>query len=349
MSTNFLSRQLLSTSNCDDALTDTQCDAVIYTRTTIAIFAIFGCFLIISMIILFRTYHNFSQRLILNLTIAALLDTVPYFFGHQPKGPVCTFQAFAMTWFDWSVLLWVCCITFNLGVNVLRRKPGEKYEKYYHFIAWILPLGIALVPLLMGAYGPAGVWCWIDDDRADTTALRFGIWYGPLFFLILLLFISNGYIFSRVNREVRQYSGLYSQGVEAEKRFLLTQVQPLKYYPVVYLLLSVFPLVNRIQNAADPTQPVFALLLLHSMTSPLQSFMNALVYLANTDKAIWSQCTRAGIARALRLWGAERITERPGMEQLSGDSDTDDEANDTDSNTSRTPFNDTLQSIDSTA
>lgn len=59
-------------------------------------------------------------------------------------------------WFDWSVLLWVCCITFNLGVNVLRRKPGVQYEKYYHVIAWILPFGIALVPLLMGAYGPAG-------------------------------------------------------------------------------------------------------------------------------------------------------------------------------------------------
>lgn len=55
-----------------------------------------------------------------------------------------------------------------------------------------------------------GVWCWIDDDRTDTTALRFGIWYGPLFLLILLLFVSNGYIFSKVNREVTYMHGTLS-------------------------------------------------------------------------------------------------------------------------------------------
>lgn len=97
MSVKYLSRHLLSNSNCDDSLTDGQCDAVIYTRTTIAVLAIFGCFLIISMIVLFRTYHNFGQRLVLYLTTAALLDTVPYFLGHQPKGAICTFQAFTMT------------------------------------------------------------------------------------------------------------------------------------------------------------------------------------------------------------------------------------------------------------
>lgn len=153
--------------------------------------------------------------------------------------------------------------------------------------------------------------------------------------------------------QVQQWSGLYSPEVEAEKEFLKKQVQPLKYYPVVYLLLSVFPLVNRIQNAADPNQPVFVLLLLHSMTSPLQSFMNALVYLANTDKATWSQCNRAGILRAVRLWGAARPTEylTDGTERLSGaESDTsDDEGDSIGSDVSRTELTHTVQSVSSMA
>ena len=31
---------------------------------------------------------------------------------------------------DWTVLLWVCCITFNLYWNVVRMKPSEQFERY---------------------------------------------------------------------------------------------------------------------------------------------------------------------------------------------------------------------------
>ena len=42
-----------------------------------------------------------------------------------------------------------------------------------------------------------------------------------------------------------------------------------------YLLISFFPLINRIQNASSPDEPVFALYLIHSIMSPLQGFLNA--------------------------------------------------------------------------
>jgi hypothetical protein len=41
------------------------------------VLAVIGCSFIIGMIVLFKTYHNYGQRLILNLTIAAILNTVP--------------------------------------------------------------------------------------------------------------------------------------------------------------------------------------------------------------------------------------------------------------------------------
>ena len=31
---------------------------------------------------------------------------------------------------DWTVLLWVCCITFNLYWNVVRMKPSEQFERF---------------------------------------------------------------------------------------------------------------------------------------------------------------------------------------------------------------------------
>lgn len=50
----------------------------------------------------------------------------------------------------------------------------------------------------------------------------------------------------------------------------------------LYILAAVvsnFPaLLNRIQNIVDPTSPVFALFILHSIFNPLQGLMNAIVY-----------------------------------------------------------------------
>jgi hypothetical protein len=41
-------------------------------------------------------------------------------------------------------------------------------------------------------------------------------------------------------------------------------------YPAVYLAVSLFAIINRVQNASQPDHPVFALYLLHSLTSPTQ-------------------------------------------------------------------------------
>lgn len=50
----------------------------------------------------------------------------------------------------------------------------------------------------------------------------------------------------------------------------------------LYILAALFAntpaLINRIQNYADPTHPVFALFMLHATCNPLQGFYNAIVY-----------------------------------------------------------------------
>jgi len=89
--------------------------------------------------------------------------------------------------------------------------------------------------------------------------------------------------------------------VAAEKEFLMKQVTPLKWYPIIYMLCMVFPTVNRIHNAAHPDNPEFWLLLLHSISSPLQGLINSFVFAANTDNTIWKQCNPAGIKRAIQL------------------------------------------------
>eukprot|EP00037_Helgoeca_nana_P020610 m.205742 g.205742 ORF g.205742 m.205742 type:complete len:362 (-) comp25329_c1_seq1:139-1224(-) len=320
-------RQLLGADECGGTFENAECESVVYIRAIFAVSGMVGCLFIMGMIFLHRTYYNFGQRLIFSLTLAAFLDAIPYFAGHIGNGQLCSFMGFLMVWFDWAVLAWVCCITHKLGVNILYQRETKlidlngccgrnpvllllvrlvgqdavEREVPYHFICWFCTLIIAVIPIGFDAYGPSGPWCWIQSTHTYSTEFQFGIWYIPLFIIIFVLFVANGYIYTRVRNHNKQFQGTYSPELEAEKGFLLAQVSPLKLYPVVFLVLQIPPLINRVQNAVNPNKEVFTLFILHVICSCIFGACIAGIYALNTDKGVWDQCTRSGIARALRM------------------------------------------------
>jgi len=274
------------------------------------------------MIFLFKTYYNLGQRLVLQLTFAAFLNLIPYLMGHNHNGPECSAQGFLMTWTDWALLMSICCITHKIAINVTyQRNPKllnvssgcgavaarlvgpqvAEVELVYYLMTWIFTLVLACIPIIWDGYGPAGPWCWIQEDQPHTTGLRFGLWYIPLFTLIFVLLVGVIYIFRRVTKQQQAWQGTYSPEIEAEKEFILKQVKPIRLYPVMFLCLQFFPLVNRIQNASDPDDQVFALTLLHVISTCSTGFALSFVFAANTDRTIWNQCNRAGISRALMM------------------------------------------------
>ena len=76
------------------------------------------------------------------------------------------------------------------------------------------------------------------------------------------------------------------------------EVLPLRYYPVAYLLVSVFGVANRIQNAIAPQSPVLALYILHSLTFPLQGMIYSLIYAYTTG--LHKSFSRTAVRQALR-------------------------------------------------
>ncbi|XP_070537843.1 cyclic AMP receptor-like protein A isoform X2 [Ptychodera flava] len=273
-----------------------KCDAVIIVKRVTASLSLIGCIFMIAVIWLFKKYQFFAQRLILYLSIAALCDSIAYLMGDQhPDGALCDFQAFWLTFFDWCVLLWVSCITVNLFFNAVRQTKTDRYELIYHIVCWGLSLVIACLPFIADHYGPAGAWCWIAGDQA--TLWRFFIWYGPLFVIIFLMFVVYTYIIIHVNRKVKAWEGTYDPDTERSKQLLKEEIKPLIAYPFIYLIISIFPLINRIQNAVS-NDPIFALVILHALTSPLQGAVNAIVY--GLDKETRSRLTWTQIKMALQ-------------------------------------------------
>ncbi|KAJ8030437.1 G-protein coupled receptor 1 [Holothuria leucospilota] len=246
-----------------------KCTAVVAVKKTMASLSLVGCVFMILIIWAFSKYRLFVQRLILYLTISAFFSSIGHLMASiKPEGPVCTFEAFWLTFSDWAVLLWVLIITINLYLNAVMMKSTEKYEILYSAIVWGFSLFMACIPFIGNHYGPAGAW-W---------------WYIPLFLLIGVMFIMYIVIVYKVNHQSGLWQGTYNPDQERQRDMLKEYVRPLKVYPLIYLVLSIFPLINRLQNAFSKSdEPVFVLSLLHAASSPLQGLINALVYGLDPD------------------------------------------------------------------
>ncbi|EDQ87578.1 uncharacterized protein MONBRDRAFT_33227 [Monosiga brevicollis MX1] len=257
---------------CDTFANENDCRTIVALRITAASMSLLGCLVILFSIWLFQRYRNFAQRLIMFLTGAALLDCFPYFQAseHPRDDMICAAQAVWMTYTDWSVILWICVITYNVYANLVHKQDTTRLERWYHLLAWGFPVIPTAIPLLMGAYGPAGAWCWIKPEHV---ALRFGIWYCPMIILIVGVAVTYGIIRRQVKRSLTVWQGTYSPNLEEDRDILRRQVQPLLIYPAVYLLLSIFAIVNRVQNAVDTSHPIFVLYLMQSVTSPMQGWL----------------------------------------------------------------------------
>lgn len=292
------------------------CDALIHVRRGVSSISLIGCLFMIVVIWLFKKHVAFSQRLILYLSIAAFFDSIAYLMGDiRPDGPTCDFQAWWLSFFDWCVLMWVCIITFNLFMNVVKTKNIERFEIPLHVLGWVVPAIISFLPFAGNHYGPAGAWCWIVNDLG----WRFGIWYGPLFIAIAVLVVTYIYIIVTLNRRLSTWHGTYDPDSERQAAMLKEDIKSLRAYPFIYLAASIFPLINRIQNAAAPDDPVFALVILAALTAPLHGAMNAIVF--GMDRETLRKLTPTQIKVAFMA----RMTKTASIQEFHPQSRTDEE------------------------
>ncbi|XP_063811647.1 cyclic AMP receptor-like protein A isoform X2 [Pseudophryne corroboree] len=254
-----------------------QCVTVARVKRVTASVSLIGCFCMLLVIWLFRKYNSLAQKMILSLAVAAFFDSIAYIMSEVlPDGVLCNFQAWWLTYFDWCALAWVCCITLNLYLNVVKEMRTDRFQ------------------------------LWITEEHV---AWRFVIWYIPLFSLIFLMMLCYLRIIYVAKQRVITWSGTYDPGRERSKIIMAEEIKPLKWYPCVYLAVSLFPLLNRLHNAFYPSQPVFILTLLHVMSAPLHGLANAFVFVL--DKETWSQLTLTSLRVAFqsRLCDSTKIKE----------------------------------------
>ena len=281
--------------SCYETLDSTQYKIASALRASVGLFSFFCCLGVVLVIVLYKKYKFFTQRLVLYLTIAALVHSISYtlarvnYYSPRPiEDPYCYFGGLLNHYTAAVELLNIWCITFNLFVNTIFNKRTEKLEIVYFLISYFLPITWFWLPLWKGAYGTAGPWCGIRTVDANCSPFRFGIWvqfgiwYIPLYVSLTIIFFATIAIAIKAVRDSR-WQGKFDPNAEWQSETIKKEVKPLIWYPVVYLALNIFSLISQIYDAVNPDNPSLPLAYLRLLSSPFRGAFVALVYSLDSE------------------------------------------------------------------
>ena len=255
---------------------------------------------VILIILIYKKYNFFIQRLILYLCIAAALNAASivmrfarykYHTNNSDIHNLCVATAFVDQTTHWSLTIAFACMTFNMLIVVVLNRSTKGLEMGYLFLIFIFPLMYNWIPFLRSAYGEAGAWCWIRShdyhkncsENYAGLIMQYALWYVPHYLVVSILLVAYIVIIVNVIRKSYHWRGLYSASTEVQTQQLVMKemVLPIIFYPLGFLVLNLFPLVNRMYDTFH--DPNYVLWVLHATFSPLQGGYIALVYVLDKD------------------------------------------------------------------
>eukprot|EP00026_Physarum_polycephalum_P011269 Phypoly_transcript_11476.p1 GENE.Phypoly_transcript_11476~~Phypoly_transcript_11476.p1 ORF type:complete len:211 (+),score=22.58 Phypoly_transcript_11476:566-1198(+) len=146
----------------------------------------------------------------------------------------------------------------------------DSYRYFFHLFSWGYAFVGAIIPMFWHQYGimyPGSIgnlnWCWV----ADATSKFRLILYAPDFIIFALLNCLYGLIQFRIRGNQNS----------AAKRIC----KKMSIYVLVYAMINIFAIINRLQNYLSDGNGIFPLFLLQFLTQPLQGFLNAFAYAWN--------------------------------------------------------------------
>lgn len=292
--------------------------AVVCVRAVLAGISLLCCIGMIGLIVLFKKYMFFTQRLILYLAIATLtysivsaLNVEGYkAYRNDSIRSYCVFTGFLEQVTSWWVLLAVTNIMTDLFVKVMFQKVTERFELVYVLVTFGVPILIAFIPFIQLSYGPSGAWCWIRGNQYTDcnsfllgTLLQFILYYMPLYGLMIALLVMLIIVFVKLRKQRMSWTGNFEPAVLEMRKKMSKEVFPLISYPIIFLVLNIFPLILRITNAAHPNEPVLALWFLSAAVFSLQGAVITLAFALDPETR--QHLTIAHITAAIKRLGTK--------------------------------------------
>jgi hypothetical protein len=270
-------------------LTPDQLYALQLTTKFTAAASMAGALIIIISYVFIPIFRRITSRLVLYLSISDFFASLGFFLGRWPLangiGGFCYFQAVLIEQFGMSSAFWTVCIAINLFSLIYRRKTERqlaRYEPFYHLAAWGLPVPMWVIclavsePNLGTPFGDASLWCWITVKWGIFQILFFYVPLWACFLFNLCVYILTGY---KIFKEFRRLKDSKTpQGKKLDKKKKLSYMRSVSGYILAFFVTWVWGSINRAQNWANPLHPIFVLFLFHAIFTPLQGFLDFIVY-----------------------------------------------------------------------
>ena len=282
-------------SNCNNTFTTNQKNYILIAWSGNGMLSLIMCLIAVSLVFCLRLYKTFTYRLAMYQILSSLcLSAVEasYLTLLNYNGDIyyqiaCKTTAFLVEYFLWIKLLFTICLIFHLFCLAVCLKNFRRLEIGYVLFSILFPLLYTWIPFIHNSFGVAPAWCWIRDWKDDCATQKylegiieqFVLWYGPLFvsltlsvvavFTILIVLAQRAYTNKNPELECLIENHERNQNKKAMKELL-----PLLAYPVIFYILALFSLINRVYSAIS-SNASFELALVHSITTSLWGFCSS--------------------------------------------------------------------------
>lgn len=238
--------------------------------------SLLACFGAIFVVILFKKWQTFGQRLLTYLIVASSIASLGLAirrvdfdadFTADDKR-FCTFAAFFLQIAVWMELNAIAAVTLYLFLGVICSKFTGKYEVLYLLFIFVVPFTFGWIPFIHHSYGRAGAWCWIRLLDFHTCrrivlgqVLQLAMYYVPHFVLLQLIILAYLFMFCKLSRKRKQRNTIIAADTSEQhtNKLVASKTAYLMVYPLIYFFLTLPIVITRIQNWARPQSPVVAL------------------------------------------------------------------------------------------
>ena len=255
-----------------------------------------SCF-IVSIIVLFEKWRFFPQRLVLFLAIAVGLESFAVIIHRVDYNNersafydgFCKFSGYIEQCTSWMELMAIVSVTVYIFLLAMFSKRTERLQLGYIFFIFGFPLLFNWIPFTLNAFGRAGAWCWIMNEDIYTCEefipgllLQFILYYIPLYVILIVLICLYLAILVKLNcYDKRKWTGSSTRDShenEIVQSKISEEIRWLLWYPFIYFVFNIFPLINRIQGLVPSANPVLALWVLSGFIYPLKGAVIALAF-----------------------------------------------------------------------
>ena len=288
---------------CNNTFTQEQKNHILMALSGTGLVSFIMCVITVSLVFWLRLHKHFIYRLAMYQVISSLFFSIAEILsltllnynGDTFDQISCKIDAFLIEYLLWVKLLFTICLSFHFFGLAVCLKDFRKFELAYVLFSIICPLLFTWIPFIHNSYDIAGAWCWIRNWK-DNCATRhyiegiteqFVLWYGPLFFFLTItvigVFIMVAVLAWRAckkNTSNSENEALLMNQQRSQHKKALKELLPLLAYPVLFYVLCLFPLINRIYDAISNNGNYF-LAIAQCVTNASWGFFSSLALLAH--------------------------------------------------------------------